>query len=97
MGTLLVPFDIGLEIPDKVPNATENVFRFHTPEMPVVTSAFRIVVTDHPFSIHDVDQRIFEPMRHVGRRRRDLLMEHELGPHVGTLHQQQISVKIPTQ
>jgi len=66
MGSLLVPHDIGLKIPDKLPHAPENIFRFDIPKMPMISPALRVVVTDDPFSVHDVDQRVLESTRHVG-------------------------------
>jgi hypothetical protein len=66
MGSLLVPRDIGQKIPDKLPHAPEIVFPFDISKMPMISSALRVVVTDDPFSVHDVDLRVFESMRHVG-------------------------------
>jgi hypothetical protein len=58
MGPLLVPRDIGLKIPDKLPHTPETVFRIDTPDMPMVSPSLRVVVADDPFSVHDVDERV---------------------------------------
>src|SRR3989304_1079075 len=108
MGSLLISRDIGLKIPDKPPHTPKNICRLDIPEMPMISPPLPVIVADDPFSFHDIDERVLHPMRHVERYRhapdlhldrisrlvRDLLVQHELGRHVGMLCQHKDNVKL---